>query len=149
MAAERSDKCPYRSKYSPEECWISPQQWLVEYVCERQANQKKVALPLKFWEAPQWKLEFKKQLLFANTLLKLYSLKAIGQALRRKEAKNIYSLKAPWLDAIIKEEQEKLEKLEKVFQEVAVEEPEVVIDNEKPRKAFTTSTSIAAKLKDL
>lgn len=107
MAKDFTKNSGYKSSYS--DSWITAAQYISELMCENMARKNGQVLPYKFWNEYAWKTAFKRQLLLANSLLKLYSAPAIIQAIRSKEGQKIYSLAAPWLDAII----EKFEKVEK------------------------------------
>lgn len=107
MAKDFTNKSGYKSSYS--DSWITAAQYITELICENMARKNQQVLPYKFWNEYAWKGTFKRQLLLANGLLKIYSAAAIVQALRSKEGMKIYSLAAPWLDQII----EKFEKVEK------------------------------------
>lgn len=103
MAKNRTEKCTYLSRYGGE--WVSPAQYITEFVCERKAQND---LPLKFWQLPEWNKYFRNQITAANQLLKDFEVKAILQALRDKRAKRIFSLRAPWLREIVEEKQQQL-----------------------------------------
>tara|TARA_R100000008_G_C3499583_1_gene122960 strand:+ start:79 stop:498 length:420 start_codon:yes stop_codon:yes gene_type:complete len=98
----------YPSRYSNDKR-VTAAQYLAELMCERQAQKNKKELPNQFWNLPHWSKKFKSQLFAAYGLLKLYDETAIIKAVKSKEARNIYSLRAPILDDIIKEQQHKLE----------------------------------------
>ncbi len=99
----------YQSKYSPGK-EITPLQYICELICEKNAQQTKRELPVKFWEQPQWKQFYRSQTNLAKKLLDNYSDSAIIKALRDKRTSKIYSLGAPWLLPVIKEYQLKIEK---------------------------------------
>jgi len=98
----------YPSRYSDDKK-VTAAQYLAELMCERQAEKNKKELPKRFWNLPHWTKKFKSQLFAAYGLLKLYDEAAIIRALKSKEARYIYSLRAPTLDDIIKEQQHMLE----------------------------------------
>ena len=98
----------YPSRYSNGK-EISAAQYITEFICEKMADKNKKELTQKFWDLPEWKKYYKSQLFAAYGLLKIYDDVAIIKALRSNRAYGIYSLRAPHLDAIIKEEQRKLE----------------------------------------
>lgn len=118
MAQERTDKCPYKSRYGGG--WISSGQWLSEEMCRRQAARRGHTLPAYFWRDPEWKREFALQARAAAALFELYSPTAIGRALRTPQGRKLWSLNAPWLDALCEHEQKKWEREEEV-KRVAVE----------------------------
>lgn len=106
MAKEFTDKSRYKSKYS--EKYITAAQYITELVCENMAAKNNKALPVKFWNLPDWYGVFKRQLQLANSLLKIYDEQAIIKALTSKEGRKVWSLAAQWkLDKIIDEFQQK------------------------------------------
>ena len=98
----------YPSRYSDDKK-VTAAQYLAEFMCERQAQKNKKELPKRFWNLPHWAKKFKSQLFAAYGLLKLYNETALIRAVKSKEARSIYSLRAPILDDIVKEQQRILE----------------------------------------
>jgi len=76
----------------------------------RKARKDKVDLPVKFWMQERWKREFLLQVRHAAGLLRLYSVAAIVAALRTPKGKQAFSLKAPFLDPLIRVEQERVDR---------------------------------------
>jgi len=107
MAKNYSKKSCYPSKYSPNG-WVTSAQYILELICEKKAEFEKTKLPIQFWNLPKWKSYFKMQLRKCHTLLHQYDELAIIRALNNRNAQKIYSLYAPWLEKIIKQEQIKL-----------------------------------------
>lgn len=104
---ERGDKTRYKSRHASEDGsprWISASQYLAEFMVERQARKEGRELPIRFWTIKPWKGKFSFQLTIANQLLKKFSPGAISKALRSYEGRSVFSLKAPWLQAIIERE---------------------------------------------
>lgn len=98
----------YDSKYGGGQ--ITAEQFLVEFICSRQAAKSKKQLGYKFWTSPEWKKEYRKQILFANQLTKVYSVKAILAALNSDSCKWVTTLGAKkQLDSVIAAEQQKLD----------------------------------------
>lgn len=148
MAQERSDNSRYESRYGGG--FVTPAQYIAEIMCERAAKKDKKDLPVKFWNLPTWKRTFMTQVLAANSVLKLYSPKAIIAALRR--APTVYSLRAHWLDPIMQEEQAKVESYESKMEQaapVAEVTPAMPVKIEKPRESFSTEKSKLKKLREL
>jgi len=81
----------------------TPAQLVTEIVCRHKAAKDGVELGHEFWKEPKWEAYFRQQITTANTLLRMYSFNAVYKALQDKRAAKIYSLRAPWLDDIIKE----------------------------------------------
>lgn len=150
MAAKPSNKSKYESQYGGG--WISAGQWLAELMCQRQANMnKKGQLPNKFWSRPEWERAYKTQLLLANGLIKAYSAKAVGCALRRKEGKKVFSLGAKWLDPVVAEEQRRIEQEEALAAEAvplpALPAKDAPLPNSRP--PVVLKKSMLSKLKGI
>ena len=94
----------YKSRYAPD-TYITAAQYITEFICENKARKDGKDLPLHFWQIPVWAKFFKMQILSANGLLKIYEPEAIVKALKTQQGRNIFSLRAPWLDQIVKEQQ--------------------------------------------
>lgn len=99
----------YPSRYSPNK-FVTPAQFIIEFVCERNAAQRNADLPIQFWKLPEWATFYKSQLRKCHSLLKVYSSEAIIKALKDQRAAKIYSLFAPWLIDIIKIYQAEIDK---------------------------------------
>lgn len=95
----------YASKYTDK--LVTGPQKIAEIMVER--KHKDLKLPQQFWNDDRFKRDFLLQLRFANSLIKLYSVEAIINALKTPAGSKIYSLTARWLDGIIVQEQHKLE----------------------------------------
>lgn len=107
MAKDRSDKSKYLSRYS--EGYVSAGQYITELICEKKATSLKKELPVRFWKLDEWASYFRNQIGSAHKLLKQFHEKAIIKALNNPKARSIYSLRAPHLLPIIKEEQAAVE----------------------------------------
>lgn len=59
----------------------------------------------KFWNVSPWNVYYGKQVIFAHSLLKLFSAKAIDVALNRKDCQWQYTLREKKLKLAIQEEQ--------------------------------------------
>jgi hypothetical protein len=73
---------------------LTPAQKLAEMACERLAARENRSLPLRFWETRDWGAAFRKQLRFANALLKVYPEEVIFRAFH--DTPNLWSLGAPF-----------------------------------------------------
>lgn len=135
----------FQSRYSSDTL-ITPAQYITELICEKKARLAGGELPQKFWTQPKWSAFFRQQVHTANLLLRLYSYQAIIRALNAKEAERIFSLRAPHLDAIIKAEQAKYDKL--VAQQESAEDIVRVDVNAKPRQPIVKK-NIVSRLKEL
>lgn len=130
-----------------------PAQLIAEIVCKRFFfTQGFKELPPKFWNDIRFARNYRLQIIKANSLLKIYKPQAIINALKSKQGSTIYSLTAKWLDPLIAVEQAKIEKLEKQL-ENAINSPQnpppnssLLIENDVPRPAFKTGTSLLEEL---
>lgn len=93
----------YVSKVSGRE--TSAAQFITELVMIRQAAKKGMDLPDKFWNMTEWKLEYKKQIIKANTFLKVYDAKVIIATLFNHKNQWINSLWLPSLSELIEAQQ--------------------------------------------
>lgn len=94
----------YTSKYSNGKL-VSAAQYITEIICEKKAKIEKKDLHFKFWTNKIWSSFYRNQITSANALLKKYSEKAIIRALTHYKTSKIYSLRAPSLILIIKEQE--------------------------------------------
>lgn len=136
----------YPSRYSPNK-QVTAAQYIAELICEKKAKINGGGdLPIQFWKLPKWASFYRQQIVTANGLLRIYSASAIVAALKSNAAYNIFSLRAPHLDIIIKAEQSRLDLLEQRMANSA--DVERVDVNAKPRQP-RTKQSIISKLKEL
>lgn len=97
----------YTSKYSNGKL-VSSAQYITELICESKAKKDKKDLHYRFWTTKYWERYYKDQIASAYKLLKKYDAKAIISALKSDQGQKIYSLRAPFLEPIIKEMEEKI-----------------------------------------
>lgn len=141
----KTDKNCFRSNFGGG--WITRANYLGESMCNRKAMLKKTKLPNNFWNLNEWKSEYKSQVFFASKLLKKFSIESIIKALKTEKGKRVYSLGAPWLEPIIKEQQLKYETTKETLKSAEVTIlPE---NNESVRPAFISSESPLSKLRGL
>jgi hypothetical protein len=100
----------YPSKYSNGRT-VSAAQYITELICEKKAKIDNKDLHYKFWTNKEWSGFYKNQIASANKLLKTYSANAIIKALNNDKAKKVYSLRSPFLVPIIKDEEDKLSRV--------------------------------------
>jgi len=126
----------YKSPSTGEGC--SPAQYITELLLTRKAKSDGKTLPYKFWNIAPHKLEYRKQIHWVNSLLKLHDHRAVIAALVSKEGEWMYSTASPKLDVLIHEQELKMKRME---------EQEVIKTKEtgKPMKTFGTK-SILNKL---
>ncbi len=145
MAKERTDKSCYESSYAGG--WISAAQRLAEIACERKASsQNEVLVPL-FWQHDIWAKQFRQQINHANRLIKEFSMAAVLAALRRPDARRVYSLGAPFFKPLVEAEQHKL-----ILQEKRIDNaptPEAGNIAEPPRPVTRVGRSLRDKLNEL
>ena len=89
---------------------VGPAQYLAEYVNARKAKKEKCELPNRYWNLPEWKTEYIRQVTQANALLKSFSIEAIVSALNSKEFNWTYSLMTKGLIDVIQREQAKIDR---------------------------------------
>lgn len=85
-------------------------QFITELIMVRQAVKKKKDLPDKFWNMPEWRLEYKRQIVKANTFLKVYDSDIIISTLLNHNNKWINSLWLPSLGELIEKTQLDIDK---------------------------------------
>ena len=135
----RSDRSPFPSRYSPGQ-FVTPAQYIIEFVCEQAAKHSGKDLPLRFWKDEEWENFFISQTRAANKLLKSYSSKAIIAAIRRCK---IRSLHPKWTIREIEKEQKKIQiESNKKNQEPSKNPVETngIINKEKTRSAKLSSS---------
>lgn len=106
MNLKPSAKRPYKSGYGGG--YITAQAYLVELICEKIAIRNRRKLTERFWDDAYWGGIFKKQLVLANNLLKLYEPLPIINALKSPDAKIVSLGMAAQLDPLIEREKKKL-----------------------------------------
>jgi hypothetical protein len=141
----------YQSKYGTVE--LTPAKYITELMCERKAYKEKKTLTQKFWRNDYWKPFYAQQILAANSLLKIYSEQAILAALKNKQVSWVYSLRAPQLQPIIADEQNKINRAKKLAEEQkvldAVKVEELNIEKVDKVRESTNTNSTFKKLRDL
>jgi hypothetical protein len=145
MAKEKTEKSCYESHYGGG--WITAGQRLAELACERKAeSQDETLIPL-FWQQGVWNTLFRQQINHANKLLKEYDIAAIMAALRRPDAKRVYSLGAPFFKPMVQQEQQKLELQRKRIENAPT--PQAANIKELPRPVTRIGRSLKDRLNDL
>jgi hypothetical protein len=124
-------------------------QYVAEIMCERLAGKENKVLPCRFWNLVYWKKIFLQQVMAVNSLLKLYHSSAILAAVKANPT--AYSLRAPWLDKVMQEEQAAYQRRQQALDKMPVIEelPEVAAVPEKPRQSFKSGQSTLDKLRSL
>lgn len=132
----------YPSRYSNGKD-VSAAQYITEIICEKKANKEKKDLHYRFWTNKYWAAYYRNQIGSANKLLQKYSAKAIVAALNSEKAKNIYSLRAPHLLAIIEESELQLKSQNNTIS--------ITIDRKTDKKFIKSKniTNIISKLEEI
>lgn len=115
-------------------------QFLADLLCRRKGKKENLPLPNNYWNLPEWKVEYKRNILAANKFLKVYPFEVIKTVLTSKKFEWVYSLHFPGLkqplieensryerSLIIKQEQEK-NRQERVDIESTGKAPEIIGD---------------------
>ena len=137
---KRMDK--YTSKYSNGKL-VSAAQYITEIICENKAKKDKKDLHYRFWTTKYWEKYYKDQIASAYKLLKKYDTKAIINALKSDQGQKVYSLRAPFLEPIIVQMQEKIDSENTVLsKELDRSEKKVFRNNHQ-------KSNIISRLKDL
>lgn len=95
----------YPSRYSNGK-EVSAAQYITELICENKAKIEKIDLGYRFWTNKKWEKFYRDQIATANKLLAKYNEIAIIKALKNTKSQKIYSLRAPHLIDIIKNEEQ-------------------------------------------
>jgi hypothetical protein len=132
---------------------LTPAQHLAEGMCARQARRDRVRFDRTFWRSPMWNREYRRQMEFANDLLKKFAVvEAIVAALRTEKGRQVYSLglRSVLVPLIKQVEQERSVAEAKVKARGVVREPApAVADAEPPRPPFVLRGSLLSKLREL
>jgi hypothetical protein len=122
---------------------VSAAQYIVELICEKKAKLEKKDLHYRFWLTKEWEKYYKNQIATAHKLVKKYDPIAIVKALQDEKTSKTYSLRAPFLLAIIEHHQKILESQNKEFSK------NIDRSTQKTYKKNQSSTSILSKLEDI
>ena len=98
----------YLSPTSGEKCTCA--QYIAEIVTRREADKKSIPLTGKWWNVDPWRKKYAKNVIQANSLLKIYSETSIIRALKRKECSWQWSLYFKEMHDIFRDEQSKWER---------------------------------------
>jgi hypothetical protein len=85
----------------------TPAQFIADLLCKRKGKKENIPTPPGYWSMPEWKVEYKKQILSANKFLKIYPLEVIAAVLNDKKHNWVYSLYFPSLKQALEVEMEK------------------------------------------
>lgn len=145
--AKRTDKSSYPSIYGGNECFVTPAQYIVELVCQKQSSYENHQLPLKFWNMNnKWANIYKRWLRQTHKLLKEYDSIAIIRALKKSGCR--WSLHTDYMINLIKKEQLLYEK-EQQNPPSLPEHPEKSLTQEENVAILTRSTKLPQKLQQL
>lgn len=133
MAEIRSESSRFPSRYAPG-AWVTPAQYIIEYVCENSAKHSRRDLPARFWKDEAWSQFFVSQTRAVNRLLKKYSHQAILSTVKKKF---IRTLLPKWVEKEIARE-------EKIIQASLAAK---AVEDAKKEKTKTNKKSIINKAK--
>lgn len=134
----------YKHKSNGQAC--NAAQYIAEMVCLREAERMNVGRPAyALWNTDKWKKKFQSQVTKAYQLLKKYSDKAIINSLNSYKGKKIYSLRVKFLEPIINNEQNRLNKIDKLRKPANEYED---LTNSQPRKQYGKQSQLSF-LRDL
>jgi hypothetical protein len=133
----------YVSRYSNDK-EVSAAQYITEIICEQKAKIDKVDLYYRFWTSKKWSMFYRNQIGTAHKLLKKHSAKAIINALQSPAGRNIFSLRAPHLPAIIEQQEEVIAQENQLFTKNIERKTEIVFGHKKP-----PAKNILSRLEDI
>jgi hypothetical protein len=122
---------------------VSPAQYIVELICEKKAKLEKKDLHYRFWLTKEWEKYYKNQIATAHKLVKKYNPIAIVKALQDDKTSKTYSLRAPFLIAIIEHHQKILESQNKEYSK------NIDRSNQKTYQKNKSSKNILSTLEDI
>lgn len=108
MANQQTPKSRYPSRYSPGK-FVSADQYIVELVCEHKAQIDHKDLPVRFWKDQQWAKFFRFQMKYCRKLVAQYGEKAVLRLITSKRGERICALHAPFVEALVEQESNKLD----------------------------------------
>lgn len=138
MAEQRSRDSFYPSRYSPD-AWVTPAQYIIEFVCEQKARHEGKDLPLRFWELKKWRQFFVSQTRPANKLLKKYTPRAIINAIKNNRIRSLYP---KWVLSAVAKEERTLDLERKSIIKQAVQEVETSTGLPKSREKTFASGAL-------
>lgn len=110
MSSTTAGERRFPSRYSVDGADVTPLQWLAEWATAKQAAKEGVTLSRGFWRTSvRWNKIFSLQSRAASALLRLFPLEVVGAVLRGPQGRRVYSLAAPWLTDLCRDEQRRLE----------------------------------------
>ncbi len=124
----------------------SASHYLAEMMCLRKSKKQNIPINSgKFWNSPEWKKDYQRQIQVAHGLLKLYNPESIIAALTSKEGNWIFSLSFKGLPEIIKNNEIKVER-QRVIEEYI---PKVIEVKQEPAKEIAVPFRKKSKLEEL
>jgi len=95
-----------------------PAHYLAELVLSRQAKKRNQILSGKYWNETGWRTEYRKQLIAAHSILKLFEWSIVSAVLLSKDGNWIYSLSYRGLIELAKKEALRVEHTQKVLAQI-------------------------------
>lgn len=139
MPKTPTQKSRFPSRYSPN-AFVTPAQYICEFVCENAARKQDKDLPIKFWEIETWANFFKSQIKAINLLLTKYPDYVIIRVLRTNP--KIISLRPKWVHELIGKEF-LLEQKKHKEEEIKAINKKLV--SESPREQFVNNKKASLK----
>lgn len=133
----------YPSRYSNGK-EVSAAQYITEIICEKKAKINKEDLHFRFWTNKKWSKFFRDQIATANKLINEFGEKPVIKALNSTKADRIYSLRAPHLKDMIREQQEIISNQNTELSQNFVRKEDIIY-----RKNIDNKKSILSKLEDI
>lgn len=87
-----------------------PGPFLADVMCQRYAKANNIPIGVKYWNNAEWKIRYKKEILAAARLLKIYPFEVICSAINNKKISWVYTLYFPGLKQVLEEEFAKYER---------------------------------------
>jgi hypothetical protein len=88
----------------------TPAQFIADLLCRRKGKKENLPTPPGYWSQPEWKIEYKRNILSANKFLKIYPFEVITKVLLSKKFDWVYSLYFPGLKQPLEEENSRYER---------------------------------------
>jgi ribosomal protein S25 len=133
----------YPSRYSNGK-EVSAAQYITEIICEKKAKINKEDLHFRFWTNKKWSKFFRDQITTANKLINEFGEKSVIKALNSTKADRIYSLRAPHLKDMIREQQEILSNQNTELSQNFMRKEDIIY-----RKNIDNKKSILSRLEDI
>jgi len=122
---------------------VTAAQYISEILIIREADNRKVILPHRFWMLDEYKKKYQIKIIQVSKYLKTYNPDDVVMALISDEGKRIYSIKYPGLESLIK----KQEKVRSDWKKKPIKE--YTISEGEHRGSHKNKKDILSKLREL